>query len=513
MHPFGLIVKEIGWMGELGVHSGALMADHHIKDSEFASGVLQEASSIKPMTDTDKKCRRDFTLEEIALFTVSDSTASDGDYAISISTKEKDVVEIGIHVTDVSHYIRSNSSFEREARERSCAVSLVDQEIPIFPLNFIETHCSLAIPNITRLGFSVLCRFTVQGVLLNTWIGKSVIQSSGHINLSHGGGGAFKDDLDGLLEVCRQLRSTRKGSSMQESMQTFTLAESGYPEKVKRTLQTESSLLLQEVLIQANIGVGQKICSHFPDQALLYRQDPPKLDSLFVVKEYFHHDPLADSVSGLYQLIKEKETSTEKQEALLYLVRQCIPPSKYFSAGSLDITKYHHAEFGASMCTLFTNPLHNYGAITAQRQLCKALKGEQQEDTNFDMIDKIARHCNSAQLAKLSAEQDSRKLYTAAYIYRQCLDTEVKQAKMEALVVQLGSNQLLLYIPKFGVEMPVSLNETSTSGAQHTYDSTSNQVRLVWETKEKVISFLSSLTISIYVDMKAVQPVIEIQIL
>lgn len=221
----------------------------------------------------------------------------------------------------------------------------------------------------------------------------------------------------------------------------------------------------------------------------------------------------------MIKLIKEKEPSKEKQEALLHIIRQTIPIDKYFSAGSLDIVKYRHFGFGAPICTVFTEPIHNYASIYVQRQLCDALKGMEQEDDNFDPIDKIARHCNSSHLNKIAAEQDCKKLYTAAYIYRQYLDTNIKNIIIEALVIQFGIDSLRLYIPEYDIELSVVLNESSIPGAQYKYDSSMNEMDIVWQAKDgeeivtQKLKFLSSIGISIHVDMKVVRPIFEVQIL
>jgi exoribonuclease R len=221
-------------------------------------------------------------------------------------------------------------------------------------------------------------------------------------------------------------------------------------------------------------------------------------------------------------LISTKETSTEKQETLTHIVRQALPTAKYFSAGSMDIAKYPHASFGASICTMFTEPLRNYASVYVQRQLNAALKGEEQDSDNFDVTDKIARHCNSSQLAKIAVEKDSNKLYTAAYIYRQCLNEEIKKMTVESFAIAFETDSVLLYLPEFDLELSVILNDASIPGTQHAYDSTLNEMKIVWsndngEEKDpavtQTIQFLSSVYISIHVDMKVIRPLFQVELL
>lgn len=186
---------------------------------------------------------------------------------------------MGIHVADVSNYIRTNTPLDREARERSCAIQLVDKQLSILPLPFIESHCSLVVDK-ERLAYSVMCRFTENGVLLHAWIGKTVVKVNQHLGIH----GELGNDVNTLLKICRKLQHNRLqklgGVSLAQSAVTFQLANSGYPSEIDRLNKTDDDLLMQELLIVANMEVAQKICSRFPDQALLYRQDAPKMSEL-----------------------------------------------------------------------------------------------------------------------------------------------------------------------------------------------------------------------------------------
>lgn len=162
---------------------------------------------------------------------------------------------------------------------------------------------------------------------------------------------------------------------------------------------------------------------------------------------------------------------------------------------------------------MFTEPIHNYASIYVQRQLCEALKGIEQDNDNFDAIDKIARHCNSSNRFKATAEQDSRKLYTAAYIYRQHLDTDQESTHVEAYVIHLGIDTVVVYIPEFDLELPIELNEISIPGGQHEYDSKMQEMNIEWSdgTKQN-LKFMSSIEVNISVDMKVVRPVFTSEI-
>lgn len=235
--------------------------------------------------------------------------------------------------------------------------------------------------------------------------------------------------------------------------------------------------------------------------------------------------PSTGTVQGLLDLAKEQETSTDKQDTLIHMICQAVPPAKYYSAGSVDISKFRHSSFGASIYTVFTEPTHNYASIYVQRQLDAALKGEGQDSENYNMAEKIARHCNSAHLLKTAAEQESKKLYTAAYIYRQCLNQEVKKIAVDSFVTQLKADALQLYVPEYDLELSVAINDQSLPGGQHRYDPILHEMVLCWPDNsdadekndskkvEHTLRQLSSVPISILVDMKAIKPVFQVEIL
>lgn len=218
-------------------------------------------------------------------------------------------------------------------------------------------------------------------------------------------------------------------------------------------------------------------------------------------------------------MIHEQEASSEKQDTLTHIIRQAIPPAKYYSAGSVDISKFCHVGYGASICTMFTEPIQNYASIHVQRQLNAALKGEGQDSENFDLIDKIARHCNSSYLLKIAAEQESQKLYTAAYIYRKCLNAEVKKITVESFVININADTLQLYVPEYDLDLSVIINDQSLPGGHHIYDPILNEMDITWpdgddnDRAKQKLKHLSSVYISILVNMKVVKPVFQIELL
>lgn len=213
----------------------------------------------------------------------------DLDCAFSVSPAEsvgKGIYEVGIHVPDVAAYVAANTPLDREARERCCAVHVVDKKIPILPESFIQSHCRFDVGK-QRLAYSVICRFTENGVLLHAWIGKTLVKTKQHVDIN-----SLTKGASHMLKLCKKLQHNRlhelDGVSLAHACESFTLADSGYPQDIQCIHQTDQDVLLQELLILANIEVAQKISTRFPDQALLYRQAPANMSKLVSCIEYVY---------------------------------------------------------------------------------------------------------------------------------------------------------------------------------------------------------------------------------
>ncbi|KAI9272478.1 hypothetical protein BY458DRAFT_435476 [Sporodiniella umbellata] len=281
LHPFGTIVKEIGWMGELSVQANALIADHHLKDGEFSELSLKMIKSFSAFpTALEKKDRRDLQLESVRIFTLNESEQI-SDTAFSITCLDKGTCEVGIHVLDIAHYVRSGTPLDKEAKERGFAAFLVEKTLPMLPLPFVESHGRF-VSDQERLAISLFCRFSESGIILHTWIGRTVAKSSGHVNTTSTLKKATSIEKDALnvLSLCRKLnklrREKKEGFFLTNRSVGFQLGESGYPDALEFLEETETEHLKAELFRIANIEVGQRIASKFPDQTLLYREPPIK---------------------------------------------------------------------------------------------------------------------------------------------------------------------------------------------------------------------------------------------
>ncbi|CDH60623.1 rnb-domain-containing protein [Lichtheimia corymbifera JMRC:FSU:9682] len=477
LHPFGSIEREIGWMGELPVHSKALMSDHHLKDIDFTPAVLQESSTCPNHATTSAGSPHEKEHGRLDLRSLHAFTLESDDHAFSIKPLDNGLFEVGVHAVDVASMIRPNTITDREARERAVAVRLVERTVPMLPEAFDLEHARL-IPGKERPALSVLCHVTKNGSLMHTWIGKTVIQASEGMN--------DIDYQDQLLDICQSLQTRRiqedGGLCLARSYQKFDImSDNGYPCQVTRVHEHkhDTNVLLRELMVLAGQQVAQKILSRFSEEALLCHQLESTACSSSsqqdLVRDYLEMD-----TGSFTELIKaaEQVVDQNKRDALLHMLQP--NPEKYFCSGTLDISQYRHGAYAVPLYTVFAQPLDKYACLVVQRQLHAALKGEGPCEKQHP-VEKVARHCNSKEAAERDAEQASKALYTSAFVYRECL--EGRPVIQQAVVIGIQHHVLTLYIPDYDLQKDVHL--LNHPGILHTtFYSADHSMELTWEGDE-----------------------------
>lgn len=185
LHPFGTLVEQLGIMGELKVETDALLRDNNFASDEFSDAVTRSVGFDEWALEKEDEAaiaeRRDFRNEKT--FTIDPNGADELDDAIHVKTEVDGKIEIGIHIADVAHFIKANSLVDREAKKRGTAVYLMNRSCPMLPPRIASELCSL-VPGKDRLTVSVVFKVNPHSGAVaddETWIGKSIIKSSGKL--------------------------------------------------------------------------------------------------------------------------------------------------------------------------------------------------------------------------------------------------------------------------------------------------------------------------------------------
>lgn len=509
LHPFGALVEELGPIGDLEVESSALLKDCNFPTEEFQEATLRCLPPI-PWTipEREYEFRRDLTNERV--FTIDPATAKDLDDALSIKTNADGTYEVGVHIADVSYFVRPNTALDRDARKRATSVYLVQRAVPMLPPLLSEELCSL-VPGVKRLTFSVFFSLDAEGNVLSKTYSKSIITScaklsyqdaqnaieDGSLQAPVQDGHTAKEieqDIKALNMLAVKIRSRRfkdGALTIDQPKLSFVLDDEGKPTDVRPYERTESHMLIEEYMLLANMAVASVIAHGLPEQALLRR----------------HEAPIARRVEGFVERAKrlgfnfEGTTSNDIQSGLglvenqgdklcvTILATRAMSRAKYFCAGMLDIAKYGHFALNAPVYTHFTSPIRRFADLMVHRMLEACLLNESNEAKfvmERDQVAKCAQHCNAKKDAAKIAQDQSTHLHLCYLI--DDLTKRYGPVIRDAKVVGVLDSAFDVVVPEFRIEKRVHADKIPL--INHVYDEHDRTLSLYWDTTD-VLSFLA----------------------
>lgn len=382
LHPFGTLVEELGPIGDVEVETNALLKDCNFSSEDFSENVVRCLPPVPwQIPEREFEIRRDF--RDKAVVSIDPETAKDLDDALHIVKNDDGTFEVGVHIADVSHFVKPNTALDREARKRATTVYLVQRAVPMLPPTLCEQLCSLT-PGQDKLTFSVVFKLTSDAKIIETWYGKSVIRSAAKLAYSDAqeviDGKSLphvplhKEDLtpadierDILLlnTLARQLRKRRfdDGCLRIDNVKlSFALDEDGLPDDCKVYERREANELIEEFMLLANISVAQRIALGLPDQSLLRRHEPPidrRLESFVKRAKLLGFDIDISSAGALMRSFNQIEESGKTSHFVMQLLAtKSMLRAKYFCSGTLDIAKWQHYALNVPLYTHFTRYFH-----------------------------------------------------------------------------------------------------------------------------------------------------------
>ncbi|KAI9030128.1 hypothetical protein CLU79DRAFT_734178 [Phycomyces nitens] len=483
-NPYGVIEKELGPIGDIKVETDAILADSNVQDGPFSDlalrGLPPQTWAI-PQSEIDK--RRDLRKETV--FTIDPPTARDLDDAVHIKKLEDGNYEVGVHIADVTYFLKPNTPLDTEARSRGTSTYLVDRVIPMLPSLLSEKLCSLN-PDSDRLAFSVIWKMDSVGSVLDTWFGRTVIRSCA--KLSYGDAqsvidgeglpasvqltsGSFTDIQNAIFDFFRMSQFMRKrryangALSMFSVKLCFTLNKDGDPETIQQYEQKEANRLIEEFMLQANISVAEKIAEHFPDSALLRRHDPPvprRLEEFIRSAQELGCEIDGETSGSLQESFDEINDPLVKTVILLMAIKP-MQRAKYFCAGSVSEEKHLHYALNELLYSHFTSPIRRYADVIVHRQLQDAL--DDKDGMNKKEIHNIATNCNRKRDGAKLAQDNNIQLYLARYLYNL---EKVKEITQLAIVVSINKSSYNIHIPEYGIEKRIHMDSLPLTGFEYT---------------------------------------------
>ena len=414
--PEGKVITLLGKSGENEAEIHSIMAEFGLP-FKFPDNVNHQAKKIEEgVTDKEVLARKDF--REILTFTIDPFDAKDFDDALSIRKLSNGNHEIGIHIADVTHYIRPNTLLEEEARDRATSVYLVDRTIPMLPEKISNELCSLR-PFEDKLTFSAVFELDDNAHIKKEWFGKTVIHSNRRFTYEEAQerienkSGDFFAELISLNNLALKLKAERfmRGSINFETTEVkFDLDEKGKPIGLLTKERKDAHKLVEEFMLLANKRVAEfiyKMKKGKTKNTFVYRThdypDIEKLNSFSVFAKKFGHDLKVEEAAisrSLNNLIEDIEGKPE-QNVLQTLAIRSMAKAKYTteSRGHFGLAFPHY--------THFTSPIRRYPDMMVHRMLLHYIgDGQSLSDVPYE---KKCQHSSQMEKRAADAERASIK--------------------------------------------------------------------------------------------------------
>jgi len=415
LNPSGEIVEVIGKEGSLKSEVTSIAREFGIPFT-FEESLLREADKINLKIDENEINRRiDFRDKNV--FTIDPVDAKDFDDALSIEKKENGNYNVGVHIADVSHYVKPGSIIDKEASERGNSVYFIGRAIPMLPEKLSSDICSLR-PNEDRLTFSVIFEITEKGVILNHRISKTIINSKRRFTYEEAqkvvetGEGDFSTEIKLINDLAIILRQKRMKAGSFEFFTPeveFILDENGYPSEIVKKEIKESNMLVEEFMLLANKTIAERIFSK-GNIPFIYRvHDYPDEEKIaefsrFVKSLGYKFNTKSGKAASQFNLLMKQVKGTEEEGVINELAIRSMAKAVY------STKNIGHYGLGFKNYTHFTSPIRRYADLLVHRILERSFITKTGKQYSLDFLSKISEHISATERTAMEAERRSVKL-------------------------------------------------------------------------------------------------------
>ena len=417
-NPFGQVIDILGKAGENTTEMHAILAEYGLPYT-YPQSVEAAAEKIPAeITPEDYAEREDY--RNVVTFTIDPKDAKDFDDALSIRPLKPGLWEVGVHIADVSHYVKEGGAIDKEAVKRATSVYLVDRTVPMLPERLCNFICSLR-PDEEKLAYSVIFEMDEKAEVKNYRIRHTVIKSDRRFTYDEAqqvietGEGDYKYEILELNRLAQALREKRMAAGSIDFDRTevkFEIDENGKPVSVYFKESKEANKLIEEFMLLANRTVAEhigKVPKNRKPKVFPYRihdlPDPDKLDGLnqFIAKFGYKirtggsKGEVSKSLNHLLNEVRGK-----KEENLIETVSiRTMQKARY------SIYNIGHYGLGFDYYTHFTSPIRRYPDLMVHRLLTRYLAGGR--SAQADKYETLCEHSSAMEQTAASAERASIK--------------------------------------------------------------------------------------------------------
>ncbi len=436
-YPWGEVVEVIGQAGVHDVEMRALALAQGFS-ADFPPGVVAEAKQLEASGEAElaKEAeaaiaagrRKDF--RGTTTFTIDPHDAKDFDDAISVKKLDDGNFEIGVHIADVSYFVRPGTAIDREARSRATSVYLVDRTIPMLPHVLSNNLCSLN-PNLDRLAVSAVFVMDKNGEIKDRWFGETVIHSDKRFTYEEAqgvlndGSGTLYDELVIIRDLARQIRKRRVAAGAIEfdtPEVKVKLDESGAPVDIVLKVRQDTNLLIEDFMLSANVAVAEYLTEEAKRRNLagstIYRvHDSPDADRIENLSQFLkvlgYHLETAPggkvkgaAINKLIEEVKGKPEEYLIKMATLRSMGKAVYATKNVGHYGLAFEHYTH----------FTSPIRRYPDLLVHRMVKHFSEGDKVTQKDIEEFERLAQHSSEREVGAAEAERDSIKMKQVEYL-------------------------------------------------------------------------------------------------
>ena len=417
-NPFGQVIDVLGKAGDNTTEMHAILAEYGLPYA-YPQAVEAAADKISAeISPEDYAEREDF--RDVVTFTIDPKDAKDFDDALSIRSLKPGLWEVGVHIADVSHYVRENGIIDKEAVKRATSVYLVDRTVPMLPERLCYFICSLR-PNEEKLAYSVIFEMDDKAEVKNYRIRHTVIKSNRRFayeeaqEIIETGQGDYKDEileLNRLAQILREKRMSDGSIDFDRTEVRFEIDETGKPVSVYFKESKEANKLIEEFMLLANRTVAEhigKVPKNRKPKVFPYRihdlPDPDKLDNLNQFIARFGYKirtggNKADVSKSINRMLNEVRGKKEQNLVETISIRT-MQKARY------SIYNIGHYGLGFEYYTHFTSPIRRYPDLMVHRLLTRYLAGGR--SAQADKYETLCEHSSDMEQVAASAERASIK--------------------------------------------------------------------------------------------------------
>ncbi|KAM9954069.1 hypothetical protein ACTFIR_009193 [Dictyostelium discoideum] len=476
-YPSGHFVKDLGPLGDKETESQVLLLQFDIPHHPFGAAVMKCLPSpdiMDRVTSADMVGRKDLRKE--CIFSVDPPGCTDIDDALHIKDLGKGIMEVGVHIADVSHFVQEGTAIDEEAANRSTSVYLVDRRIDMLPGELSGNLCSL-MSNVDRFAFSCIWKINQHtGEIIAVEYTKSIIRSCA--SLTYEQAQIRIDDksqndqitvnlrnLNSLAKILRKQRFDRGALYLASPQVKFKTEElGGDPSDVEIYQLRDTNSMIEEFMLLANIWVAKKIYKHFPGCAMLRRHPTPNKAAFDLLTKLIENKGYKFSTTTSKDLADSLDSAVDKNDSYFntlcrIMTTRCMSPAKYFSSGSLPYEDFNHYGLATDIYTHFTSPIRRYPDIIVHRLLASAI-GIQSVSLNLEnkTISALTENNNFRHKMAQYASRGSTQLHTLIFF-------KGRKSVEDAYIIRVKANAFVVLVPRYGFEGTVYVSDPNSSTA------------------------------------------------